>query len=249
MKYLLLVLSIFVVAAAPSSGQTPESAKTLVDTCLGQFKQKDWSGAMASCSKAIELDPKSLDAYIYRAIIFETVMNDLDRAISDYDKAIALNSSSLELYRARGSAKFRSKDYEGAISDFNKVIELKPDAQYYTFRGMIQLQKGDLDKAIADFNISIEKSPSGVNSHALKGVAHFRKGDFDAAIVDYNDCIKLDPKTPDAYLNRALALLSTNKDLEAQKDFDRYLQLAPDKKAEMEKAIQAVKQKRDAKNP
>ncbi len=56
--------------------------------------------------------------------------------------------------------------------------------------------------------------------------------------------IKLDPKFPDAYFYRGLTLLNQGKDIEAQKDFDKFLELAPDKKAFLEKWIEKTKRER-----
>lgn len=53
-------------------------------------------------------------------------LNDFEGAISDYSKAIELNSKNAKAYCNRDSAKDEVKDSEGAILDFNKAIELNP---------------------------------------------------------------------------------------------------------------------------
>jgi hypothetical protein len=51
-----------------------------------------------------------------------------------------------------GHTKYVEGDLGGALNDFNKAIELKPDADGYINRGVVKLAKADLDGAIADFN-------------------------------------------------------------------------------------------------
>ena len=51
-------------------------------------------------------------------------------------------------------------DFDRAIADFNRAIELKPDyAEAYNNRGNAYSDKGDFDHAIADFSKAIELKP------------------------------------------------------------------------------------------
>jgi tetratricopeptide (TPR) repeat protein len=49
-----------------------------------------------------------------------------DKAMEDYDKAIALNPDYQLAYNDRGATYLSTKDYASAISDFNRAIELNP---------------------------------------------------------------------------------------------------------------------------
>lgn len=69
----------------------------------------------------------------------------------------------------------------------------------------------------------------------------FTRNDFDGAFADCSKAIELDPKFPDTYLYRGVTLLYLNKDSEAQKDFDKLLEMKPDAKAIMEQAIEMAK--------
>ena len=57
---------------------------------LAKFNLKDYSGAIADCTKAITLNPQFTEAYINRANN-EITLNDYFTAVSDYSKAIAIN--------------------------------------------------------------------------------------------------------------------------------------------------------------
>jgi lipoprotein NlpI len=124
------------------------------------------------------------------------------------------------------------------------VIEKDPSAGSYHERGLLRLAKNDLDKAIDDFNVSVEKSPGSIRSYELRGKAKFMKKDFDGSIADFGIVINLDPKSSNAHLGRGLALLSIGKDMEAQKDFDKFLELAPNEKTVLEESIAKAKQQR-----
>ena len=52
-------------------------------------------------------------------------------AIIDYSNAIKESPEFVEAYFQRGCAKHYSDDYKGAIEDFNKAIELRPDSEMF----------------------------------------------------------------------------------------------------------------------
>ena len=208
----------------------PGSAKDFFNSCFARYKQKDWDRAIADCSKAIELDPQLRDSYLMRGTILRDAKGNLDGAIADFDKAIRLDPTLAETYRLRAWTRYKQNDLDGAIADLSTVIEKDPSAGSYHERGLLRLAKNDLDKAIDDFNVSVEKSSGLIKSYELRAKARFMKKDFEGSIADFVMVIKLDPKSSNAHLGRGLALLSIGKDMEAQKDFDKFLELAPDKK-------------------
>ena len=55
----------------------------------------------------------------------------------------------------RGICKYELTDYDGAVSDYNRAIELDPDnVSAYNMRAGLKLHIGDLEGAIEDFNIA-----------------------------------------------------------------------------------------------
>jgi tetratricopeptide (TPR) repeat protein len=63
-------------------------------------------------------------------------------------------------YFRRGFAEQKRSDFDGAIADYTKAIQLKPHFVYaYYDRGLSKKAKGDLDGAIADYSKVIELKP------------------------------------------------------------------------------------------
>lgn len=59
------------------------------------------------------------------------------------------------------------RDLDGALDDFTKAIELKPEyAEAYYFRGLAKQAKGDVDGAVADFAKAIELKPDYPDARA-----------------------------------------------------------------------------------
>src|SRR6267378_173670 len=64
-------------------------------------------------------------------------------------------------YVNRGIEEHQKGDYDGAIADFTKAIEIDPRAaDAYMARGDARKNKGDLDGAITDYTKAIEIDPS-----------------------------------------------------------------------------------------
>ena len=77
-------------------------------------------------------------------------------------------------------------DYDRAIADYNKALELDPkDATAYNNRGFTYDNKGDYDKAIADYDAAIRLNPEYARAYNNRGFTYDKKGDYDRAIADY----------------------------------------------------------------
>jgi tetratricopeptide (TPR) repeat protein len=73
-------------------------------------------------------------------------------AISDYNRAIALNPAYVAAYYNRGMAAQDLGEFDQALSDFGKVIQLDPSAAAaYCHRGMIYFIRGAYGQALKDF--------------------------------------------------------------------------------------------------
>ena len=65
-----------------------------------------------------------------------------------------------QAYFDRGVASRNKVDFDSAIAEFTKAIQLDPKfARAYFARGLVYQDKGDTDRAIADFTRVIELDP------------------------------------------------------------------------------------------
>jgi tetratricopeptide (TPR) repeat protein len=69
-------------------------------------------------------------------------------------------STDPKFYNNRGTAFGERGQYDQAISDFDKAIEINPRyIRAYNNRGVVYRLKGQYDRAISDFNKAIEMNP------------------------------------------------------------------------------------------
>jgi len=92
----------------------------------------------------------------------------LNRAISDYSKAIEINPYLAEAYSNRGTAWAAKGDYFRAIRDYTQALEANPyfDAPYYN-RGRALSTIGDYEQAIGDLQRVIELDPKFHDAYHL----------------------------------------------------------------------------------
>ena len=93
----------------------------------------------------------------------------------------------------RGKVYENKDQYDRAISDFTKAIEINPRlADGYFLRGSAHAQgKENYDQAINDFNKAIDINPLDNKSYSNRGKAWFFKGDLDRAFADLNKAIEI----------------------------------------------------------
>jgi tetratricopeptide (TPR) repeat protein len=86
--------------------------------------------------------------------------SDLDGAIFNADRAIALKTDFASAYAVRGLAYQKKGDLDRAMMDFDQAIQLAPDdASTYYVRGLAYYGKGAYEQANLDYNKAMTLKP------------------------------------------------------------------------------------------
>jgi tetratricopeptide (TPR) repeat protein len=122
-----------------------------------------------------------------------------DEAIRLFTRAIASGELSRRdlgiAYYNRGNVWYYKGDYDKAIADYTKAIEINPQyASAYENRGLAWADKGDYDKAIADYTKAIEIDPKYAKAYYKRGLAWEKKGDLNKAKADYDKAKEINPR-------------------------------------------------------
>ena len=87
---------------------------------------------------------------------------------------------------ANGEAYVSDHDYDRAITDYTKAIELdRKDALAYLNRGSAYYKKQDYDRAIADYTKAIKIDPKAADAYYGRGFAYKAKGNDNWAEADF----------------------------------------------------------------
>ena len=83
--------------------------------------------------------------------------NRTEKAISAYDKVIALKPGFAEAYNIRGILRSELGQHHDALADYTEAIRIKPDyAEAYVYRGILETHLGKINKAKSDFQKALE---------------------------------------------------------------------------------------------
>jgi len=150
-------------------------------------QDKDRERCIRGCTAYIESsrDPKGLaNAYHNRAVA-RMQEGDVDRAIADYDKAVAVMPHYADVYYNRGIAYAMKGDISRAIIDYGKAIDNNPrDHDAYRNRGDAYRSRSDYARAIADYTRAIALKPNDASLYSKRGLAYAGRGDYAYALAD-----------------------------------------------------------------
>jgi tetratricopeptide (TPR) repeat protein len=107
-------------AAKGASGASSQIAEG-----VSQGWEGDLEEAIASFDRAIELEPRSSDAYLNRALARRR-LGDLDGALADLDRAVRYAPRAARYYYQRSLVLHQRGDHRRAESDEERAVALDP---------------------------------------------------------------------------------------------------------------------------
>ena len=88
-------------------------------------------------------------------------------------------------------AKERLENYQGALTDYDKAIQLNPDyANAYLGRGTAKRNLGDYQGAIVDYNKAIEPNSNYDTAYYNRGIAYQRLNERQRALADFREAAR-----------------------------------------------------------
>jgi len=125
-------------------------------------------GAIEEYNKAIELDPKYVQAYSNRGVAYG-YLGENDKALADFNAAIKLSPGSARPYYNRAVISLLEERYRDAEDDLTTALRLEPNyALVYTRRGEVRFRLGKLDEAMADYDMALRLMPDLAQARELR---------------------------------------------------------------------------------
>jgi tetratricopeptide (TPR) repeat protein len=132
------------------------------------------------------------------------------------------------IYNHRGAAYVVLGNYNQAIEDYDRAIEIRPGyVDAYNNRGSAYKGLGNYRRAIEDYNRAIEIRPGYVDAYNNRGNAYIALGNYKQAIEDYGRAIEIKPDA-DAYYNRGHAYADLGNHRQAIEDYGKAIEIKPD---------------------
>lgn len=150
--------------------------------------------ALEGYIRALEANPEDVEALGKQAELTRQ-LGDPAKALELFDKLLTmLKEPTDRAYNFRGHTKLDLKDYQGAIEDFTKALEINPKVGGALWgRGLSRKELGDYDGAIKDFTEMIALYPKEVYGYEGRAESYKKKGDLINALKDFQQALFLAP--------------------------------------------------------
>jgi tetratricopeptide (TPR) repeat protein len=101
-------------------------------------------------------------------------------------------------YRQRGQKYYDQDDFNTALADLNRAIELEPEFEdSYALRGQTYCQLKQFTEALSDLDRWIKQHPDEGDGYYWRGQAYHDSKDYPAALADFNRTIELQSQQKD----------------------------------------------------
>jgi len=145
--------------------------------------------------RALSLDPELADAHLWLGSALLS-LGEVDAAITSVREAVRLEPDNGQAHQGLARAFWVGKgDFKSAIPEFERAIELNPDAGYsYLQLGLLLAWEGELDRAenvcrraveLQEQYISGNAGLQIVGAHSRLGYVHYLRGHYDEALRAY----------------------------------------------------------------
>lgn len=148
--------------------------------------------------------------------------------ISLFSNVLKNNPNVLEALNNRGNAYNYKGQFELAIEDFNRGLEIQPDYKnFYNNRAQSYFLLDSLELALKDLDKAIKLDPGYLDAYINKGQVLFSMEDYDYAVRVFSRAIRMAPYRALLYLSRAESYLKLDLSDEALADFQKAAEVHP----------------------
>ena len=175
---------------------------------------------------------KSATGYFYIASA-KSNLGYFQESTKYYSKALQLKPNYTAALNNRAQSLIRNKDFQRALNDVNRVIQLNPDNHiYYRNRAIVRLfasDKNGVNGALTDLERSIQLQASPTAFYIRGEIKLNWLNDYHSAINDFNKAIQLNPKYALSYESRAAAKTELGDYRSAISDFNIVISSYPER--------------------
>jgi tetratricopeptide (TPR) repeat protein len=205
---------------------------------LGQMEE-----ALQDLGKAIEFEPDNALFYNNQGFAYERswrLRGELERrrelwrlqeAVQSLNKAMAMDPECARAYYNRAATYHAQQQWDRALDDLDRAIEIEPLAGFYFGRADIHSNLGHNEQADEDYSKAIELSRDvttqarSLYNRAL--IRYYDLGEHEKGLADFDQAIKLDPGFAMAYRARGAVYWDQERWEEAVQDYSKAIELEP----------------------
>ncbi len=186
----------------------------------------DSKGALADLDWALEINPEHIPTRLLRAAVRKEA-GDLQGALDDVEQALAAlpAEQAAAAYHCRGGIRALQNDFAGAVADYNHALALEPDnVCFYVSRGHARYHLRD-PRGLIDYRMAFRLDPDRAAREVMRVMTILDASDV---LINCDKHLRLNGRDAIAYARRGLTWMLMGREAEAEADFARFRELAPD---------------------
>ena len=190
-------------------------------------RTKIWKNDEVIWTDAIEKYPDAVVALNNRGAYFND-LEQLDKALSDFNRVLKLNSKYFDSLLGRGSIYRKVGQFEKALADAQAAAAIdSKDERPYIIMGGVYFQQQQYEKSLEVLEKALAINPNNSDGVLNKGILLSIDENFEASLSLFSQHIQLRPNDERAYLYRGISHQNLNENQAALQDYNRALQLNP----------------------
>ena len=171
----------------------PQNASIIFEKGVICMAKKDTICAHNCFTQATQYDGQNPSNWSALGLT-DMLLNKEDDALLHLTQAINLGSHWAGDYINRGIIFYKKNNFRGALTDYDKAIELSPaDPQCYYNRGILRAELGDYNNALEDLCSAIDKAPEKTEMRYQRGLVYLQLAQWTAAKADFDSLISRYP--------------------------------------------------------
>jgi protein O-mannosyl-transferase len=124
--------------------------------------------ALADYSKAIDMDPGYVEAYLSRGSIYVDQLGKYDLGIADFSKALEMNPANMDAVVNIGVAYYKEGNFDEALNNYNQALgRVNDNGRIYFLEALAYAGKNDYTKALDNAD-QAQKAGSKIDAALLQ---------------------------------------------------------------------------------
>jgi tetratricopeptide (TPR) repeat protein len=149
-------------------------------------------------------------------------------SVTLWDDVLKKYPHSPKAYLNRGQGYSDRGEYDKALSDYTKAIEINPRyVEAYYNRANVHGKREEFNQALSDYTKAIEINPKYAEAYYNRGNVYMKREEFDQAISDYTKAIEINPQYVEAYMNRGTVYLFKEEHERSLSDLKKAIEIYP----------------------
>lgn len=208
----------------------PRNAEMWTQLAEVYYSQGKGDQAIAACQAALQLDPKSADAYYVLGIVARYLQGDTDEAVKFWHQAVISDPKHAKALIHLGHVARERDDLDQALTWYQRAVEASPRSHSALLGlGMTLLAQGYPAQAELYLRQAVDIKPGDSEIRYWLGQAQMANGNLSVAEGSFLEAIKLNQKSLLAWIALGDARRLQEDLRGAQQAYQQALQIAPDR--------------------